>query len=125
MVIDPKVILMLTNLASSILKAFLYLLYGSDGMHQTIKKQLRSQLPNYFWCLKMGGLLKQGDVNPTWTTQSGCKYTQIKDDSLHFNLIFIVSFEIQCNGVQRAKRTEIVPLSKYLWTVFYSLKKMY
>ena len=33
------------------------------------------------------------DVIPTWITQHGFKYPQIKGDSLHFNLILFVHFK--------------------------------
>ena len=42
-------------------------------------------------------------------------HPQIKSDSLHFNLMFIVSFQIQLCW-STVKTTEIVPVSKYLWT---------
>uniref|UniRef100_A0A0E9X7K0 Uncharacterized protein n=1 Tax=Anguilla anguilla TaxID=7936 RepID=A0A0E9X7K0_ANGAN len=41
-------------------------------------------------------------VIPTWMNGYGYKYpcTLIKVDNLHFNLIFIISFQIQCAGAQ-------------------------
>lgn len=57
------------------------------------------------------GPLKWG--NYVW---HGCTYPQMKYNSLHFNPIFIqyiISFLIQCGGVQSQNKTKIVSLSKY------------
>ena len=39
-----------------------------------------------------------------------------------FNLIFIVSFHIQCAGVQ-SRNNGLVPLFKYLWAALYYKKE--
>ena len=50
----------------------------------------------------------------------GCKYHEIKGDSLQFNLIFNVSFQMQCAAYRvQSQKPAIVPLSKYLQTALY------
>ena len=49
----------------------------------------------------MGGTCTQSAVISKPFTWYGWKYPQIKVDSLHFNLIDFVSFQIQSAGVQR------------------------
>ena len=49
--------------------------------------------------------------------RNGCKYPQIKVDGLHFNLIVIISFQIQSDGAITPKN---VSFSQYFWSSLYS-----
>ncbi len=60
-------------------------------------------------------------VIPTPFTWFGCKYPQIKADSLQLKHILFVSFEIVV--VYRAKNVRIVSMSQYLWTWLYVTHK--
>ena len=64
-------------------------------------KPLRS--PITFGPLKWGGLCIYRDVIPRLITWYGCQYLQMKGDSLHFELICVVSFQNQCAGVRSHK----------------------
>ena len=63
-------------------------------------EQLSSQLSNYFWSLKRWKAHIKCVVIPTPFTWFGCKYPQIKAQSLHLKHILIVSFQIHCGVVQ-------------------------
>ena len=57
-------------------------------------------LSNYFWSLKKWKAHIKCVVIPTPFTWFGCKYPQIKAQSLHLKHILIVSFQIHCGDVQ-------------------------
>ncbi len=56
-------------------------------------------LSHYFWSLNKWEAHMQTVVIPTPFTWFGCKYPQIKPDSLQLKHILFVSFEIHCGGV--------------------------
>ncbi len=56
-------------------------------------------LSHYFWSLNKCEAHMQTVVIPTPFTWFGCKYPQIKADSLQLKHILFVSFEIHCGGV--------------------------
>ncbi len=56
-------------------------------------------LSHYFWSLNKWEAHMQTVVIPTPFTWLGCKYPQIKADSLQLKHILFVSFEIHCGGV--------------------------
>ncbi len=56
-------------------------------------------LSHYFWSLNKWEAHMQTVVIPTPFTWFGCKYPQIKADSLQLKHILFVSFEIHCGGV--------------------------
>ncbi len=62
-------------------------------------EQLRSQLSHYFWSLNKWEAHMQTVVIPTPFTWFGCKYPQIKADSLQLKHILLISFEIHCGDV--------------------------
>lgn len=68
-------------------------------------EQLRSQLPNYFWSLNKWKAHLQIVAIPTAFTWFGCKYPQIKADSLKSIVL-----------VYRAKNFLIVSMSQNVWT---------
>ncbi len=74
--------------------------WDNEGITHTWPwKQLRSQLSHYFWSLNKWEAHMQTVVIPTPFTWFGCKYPQIKADSLQLKHILFVSFEIHCGGV--------------------------
>ncbi len=56
-------------------------------------------LSHYFWSLNKWEAHMQTVVIPTPFTWFGCKYPQIKADSLQLKHVVFVSFEIHCGGV--------------------------
>ena len=66
-----------------------------------IHMQCKWICPKNFWSLKMGGLYTKSAVISKRFTRHGWLYPHINADSLHFNLIVILSFQIQSAGVQR------------------------
>ncbi len=56
-------------------------------------------LSHYFWSLNKWEAHMQTVVIPTPFTWFGCKYSQIKADSVQLKHILFVSFEIHCGGV--------------------------
>ncbi len=78
-------------------------------------EQLRSQLSHYFWSLNKWEAHMQTVVIPTPFTWFGCKYPQIKADSLQLKHILFKSIVV----VYRAKNVRIVSMSQYLWTWLY------
>ncbi len=56
-------------------------------------------LSHYFWSLNKWEAHMQTVVITTPFTWFGCKYPQIKADSLQLKHILFVSFEIHCGGV--------------------------
>ena len=62
-----------------------YLHYGSDELYLSNQKQLRSQLPYYFWFPKIEGQCIKKDA----ISQYGCNYPQVKGES-SLGIIFIV-----------------------------------
>ena len=71
-------------------------------------EQLSSKLSNYFWSLKKGGSHIKCVVIPTAFTRFGCKYSQIKAESLHLKHIMIVLFQLHCGGVQNQKAEKCI-----------------
>ncbi len=67
-------------------------------------------LSHYFWSLNKWEAHMQTVVIPTPFTWFGCKYPQIKADSLQLKHIVVV---------YRAKNVRIVSMSQYLWTWLY------
>ncbi len=67
-------------------------------------------LSHYFWYLNKWEAHMQTVVIPTPFTWFGCKYPQIKADSLQLKHIVVV---------YRAKNVRIVSMSQYLWTWLY------
>ena len=74
------------------------------------------------------------DAIPTLINQCGCKCPQIKGDIVHFKLIFIVSFQVQCAGVQIQKNINCTTVQRltnctactqwpvyYLWLLFFDV----
>ena len=76
-------------------------------------EQLSSQLSHYLWSLKKWEAHVETVVIPTPFTWFGCKYPQIKAESLQLKDIFVV--------VYRAKKMRIVSMSQYLWTWLYMI----
>ncbi len=75
-------------------------------------------LSHYFWSLNKWEAHMQTVVIPTPFTWFGCKYPQIKADSLQ--LKHIRSFHLKSIVVvYRAKNVRIVSMSQYLWTWLY------
>ncbi len=68
-------------------------------------------LSHYFWSLNKWEAHMQTVVIPTLFTWFGCKYPQIKADSLQLKQ-FLKSILV----VYRAKNVRIVSMSQYLWT---------
>ena len=66
----------------------------------------------------------KGDAISTPITSYGCKHPQINRDSLYFNLIIhcLISNPMWAR-MNRAKWTEVVPLSKYFQTCIINLGK--
>ncbi len=58
-------------------------------------EQLRNQLSHYFWSLNKWEAHMQTVVIPTPFTWFGCKYPQIKADSLQLKHFLFVSFEFE------------------------------
>ncbi len=75
-------------------------------------------LSHYFWSLNKWEAHMQTVIIPTPFTWFGCKYPQIKADSLQLKHIF--SFHLKSIVVvYRAKNVRIVSMSQYLWTWLY------
>ncbi len=72
-------------------------------------------LSHYFWSLNKWEAHMQTVVIPTPFTWFGCKYPQIKADSLQLNSFHLKSIVV----VYRAKNVRIVLMSQYLWTWLY------
>ena len=70
--------------------------------------------------LKWWGLCIKMDAIPTRITWYGYKYPQIKGDSLHFYIIFILWFQIQCAGPESQKDRNCTPVQRHMdCTVFF------
>ena len=61
-------------------------------------EQLSSQLSHYLWSLKKWEAHIETVVIPIPFTWFGCKYPQIKAESLQLKHILFVSFQIHCDG---------------------------
>ncbi len=83
-------------------------------------EQLRSQLSHYFWSLNKREAHMQTVVIPTPFTWFGCKYPQIKADSLQLkHILFVYILLKSIVVVYRAKNVRIMSMSQYLWTWLY------
>ena len=60
-----------------------------------------------FLIFQKGGLHMKCVVMPTPFSQLGCKYPQIKAESLQLKHIMIVTFQVHCGGVQRQNDSQI------------------
>lgn len=74
--------------------------------------------PITFGSLKWGGLHVKRVVILMWVTQCGWYYPKLKADSLHFSLIFIVSFNSLWWNTE-SKQQKNTSLSKCPWTALY------
>ncbi len=79
---------------------------GCNWLQRICNQVLKSEvwfmiiiLSHYFWSLNKWEAHMQTVVIPTPFTWFGCKYPQIKADSLQLKHILFVSFEIHCGGV--------------------------
>ncbi len=82
-------------------------------------EHLRSQLSHYFWSLNKWEAHMQTVVIPTPFTWFGCKYPQIKADSLQFKAHLVRFIWNPLWWLYRAKMFRIVSMSQYLWTWLY------
>ncbi len=80
-------------------------------------------LSHYFGSLNKWEARMQTVVIPTPFTWFGCKYPQIKADSLQLKHILFVSLE-SIVVVYRDKHVRIVSMSQYLWTWLYIFENL-
>ena len=71
-------------------------------------------LSHYFWSLKKWEAHIETVVIPTPFTWFGCKYPQIKAESLHIKYMLFVSFQIHCGGVKSQKDENCVDVPIFM-----------